>query len=72
MGYLKLDVPQGSVLGAVLLLIYVNSIFELRLTGKTMAFADDFTLPYHSTDLIDTYSNINSDLNSKLQYGIYC
>ena len=36
-------VPQGSVLGPLLFLVYVNNLTE-RLTSKWYAFADDFKL----------------------------
>ena len=39
-------VPQGSVLGPLLLTIYVNSLTD-GLSSKCMAFADDFKLFLH-------------------------
>ena len=37
-------VPQVSILGSLLFIIYVNSIFELTLNSKLMLYADDMLL----------------------------
>ena len=53
-------VPQGSVLGHILFLVYVNDLEE-GVTGKILKFADDTKLFRKTKDIGD---------KKKLQYGI--
>ena len=54
-------VPQGSVLGPLLFLIYVNDKSE-SLLSLTRLFADDSSLFYSATNIFDIEGIINSDL----------
>lgn len=56
-------VPQGSILGPLLFLIYINSIHEVGLKGNVTLYADDTCLFYfgHSIDAIIT--DAQNDLN---------
>lgn len=56
-------VPQGSVLGPILFLIYVNSLFIQPFKGKVTAFADDTALSYSNKSLLNVFSDVNHDLD---------
>ena len=54
-------VPQGSVLGPLLFLIYVNDIAD-SLLSLTRLFADDSSLFYSTSSILDLQGIINQDL----------
>ena len=56
-------VPQGSVLGPLLFLIYVNDITNCLTHSKLISFADDTTVFLSSRCIDDLYKNMNSDLD---------
>ena len=55
------DVPQGSVLGPLLFLVYVNDIAD-NLLSLVRLFADDSSLFFSATNLRDIEGIINHDL----------
>ena len=57
----KAGVPQGSVLGPLLFLVYVNDIAE-SLLSLTRLFADDSSLFYSTSSILDLQGIINHDL----------
>ena len=57
------EVPQGSVLGPLLFLLYVNDIAD-NLLSLTRLFADDTSLSYSSQSPYTIEDVINSDLES--------
>ena len=56
-------VPQGSALGPLLFLIYVNDIANCLTHSKLIYFADDTTVFLSSKCINDLYKNMNSDLD---------
>ena len=42
--------PQGSVLGPILFLLYINDLTEVDIKGQFTLFADDTTILWHSKD----------------------
>ena len=56
------SVPQGSVLGPLLLLIYINNLHNATNYSDIHHFADDTILLYSSKSLKDINKKINFDL----------
>lgn len=57
------SVQQGSNLGPLLFILYINDIFDIELHGKIILFADDAILIYDNTNIDDLRKNMQSDID---------
>jgi hypothetical protein len=55
------SVPQGSVLGPILFLLYVNNIQHLKLHGQPQLYADDIAILYNNQSFDEVKTNIKED-----------
>ena len=60
--FLHAGVPQGSVLGPLLFLIFVNVVGE-NMTSLCRLYADDNSLQYYSTNIDSLELELNNDLH---------
>ncbi len=55
-------IQQGSTLGPLIFLLYINNVFTLRLHGKLILYADDCSLIYGASSYIELSDQMNHDL----------
>jgi hypothetical protein len=64
---IRCGVPQGSILGPLLYLIYVNDIGN-SCEGNILSFADDTTLYMSNSNLPELFSNVNLQISNLFKW----
>ena len=59
---IQCDVPQGSVLGPLLFILFINDIINTSPITKFIMFADDTNLFFKDKDLSELYQKVNNEL----------
>ena len=62
MSLINLDIPQGSILGPLLFLIYVNDLPKCLSSGQAIMFADDTNLFFNNVSYTELFKKANKEL----------
>ena len=65
---IEFGIPQGSILGPLLFLIYINDLSKAIIFSSVHHFADDTNILYVSSNLKDINKKIDNDLSNLVQW----
>ena len=60
--------PQGSILGPLLFLLYINDLPNRNLLSDVRMYADDTNLTFASKELNELFSSLTHDLGNLKQW----
>ena len=68
--FVTYGVPQGSRMGPLLFLLYVNDVNHLNKSTKAKLYADDLVLYSTENDVKNACQNVQEDLNRLSPHGV--